>query len=60
MSDFVVVGQKVSIRLETPGIDEETVITADILIGANGINYVVSRIFSLDNLKISRFLGYVT
>ena len=60
MSDFVVVGQNASIRLETPGMVEETVITADTLIGAEGTNWVVSRIFSLDNLAIPRFLGYVT
>ena len=59
VSDVVVIDQKVSVRVESPGTDEETVMTADILIGADGTNSIVRRIFLPDNLAVPQYSGYV-
>ena len=49
-----------SIRVDSAGTDEETVMAVDILIGANGTNSIVTGIFVLDNLTIPRYFGCVT
>lgn len=59
VSDVFIVDQKVSICVESSGTDEKTVMTADMLIGADGTNSIVRRAFVRDEMAIPRYSGYV-
>ncbi|KAL9629111.1 MAG: hypothetical protein Q9164_007018, partial [Protoblastenia rupestris] len=59
VKDVVLVDRKVSVRVESSGTDEETVWTADMLIGADGPNSIVRRAFVPNNVAMPRYSRYV-